>query len=155
MLRWSRATRTKGKALGTRLLDTPYMYVIKFQRAMLPYIHIPAEQAMQASILDPNKLNQNRKRGKNTISKSDKWSSQWISNLSNWNKEAWKKNQGFNGIRTGDLCDCTSIAEVMGLNFFQASLFSLLKLEIHCDDHYHFHIIRSSYMNHFICITSV
>ena len=34
------------------------------------------------------------------------WSSQWISNLSNWNKEAWKKkNQGFNGIRTRDLRD--------------------------------------------------
>ena len=27
-----------------------------------------------------------------------------FSNLSNW-KEAWKKNQGFNGIRTRDLCD--------------------------------------------------
>ncbi len=40
---------------------------------------------------------------------SDKWSSQWISNLSNWNKEAWKK---------------------------KASLFQLLKLEIHCDDHF-------------------
>ncbi len=36
---------------------------------------------------------------------------------------------------------CTGIAEVTGsnpveaLNFFQASLFQLLKLEIHCDDH--------------------
>ena len=36
---------------------------------------------------------------------------------------------------------CTGMAEVMGsnpviaLNFFQASLFQLLKLEIHCDDH--------------------
>ncbi len=35
----------------------------------------------------------------------------------------------------------TGIAEVTGsnpveaLNFFQASLFQLLKLEIHCDDH--------------------
>ena len=26
-----------------------------------------------------------------------------FSNLSNWKKEAWKKNQGFNGIRTRDL----------------------------------------------------
>ena len=40
----------------------------------------------------------------------------------------------------------TGIAEVTGSNpvealyFFQASLFQLLKLEIHCDDHYHFHI---------------
>ena len=30
----------------------------------------------------------------------DMWSSQWISNLSNWNKEAWKKKKirGFNRI---------------------------------------------------------
>ena len=26
-----------------------------------------------------------------------------FSNLSNWKEEAWKKNQGFNGIRTLDL----------------------------------------------------
>ena len=26
-----------------------------------------------------------------------------FSNLSNWKEEAWKKNQGFNGIRTSDL----------------------------------------------------
>ena len=26
-----------------------------------------------------------------------------FSNLSNWKEEAWKKNQGFNGIRTRDL----------------------------------------------------
>ena len=25
------------------------------------------------------------------VYETDKWSSQWISNLSNWNKEAWKK----------------------------------------------------------------
>ena len=28
-----------------------------------------------------------------------------FSNLSNWKEEAWKKNQGFKGIRTRDLCD--------------------------------------------------
>ena len=28
-----------------------------------------------------------------------------FSNLSNWKEEAWKKNQGFNGIRTHDLRD--------------------------------------------------
>ena len=31
-----------------------------------------------------------------------------FSNLSNWKEVAWKKkkkNEGFNGIRTGDLCD--------------------------------------------------
>ena len=28
-----------------------------------------------------------------------------FSNLSNWKGEAWKKNQGFNGIRTHDLRD--------------------------------------------------
>ena len=28
-----------------------------------------------------------------------------FSNLSNWKEEAWKKNQGFNRIRTRDLCD--------------------------------------------------
>ena len=28
-----------------------------------------------------------------------------FSNLSNWKEEAWKKNQGFNGIRTPDLRD--------------------------------------------------
>ena len=39
---------------------------------------------------------------------------------------------------------CTGIAEVTGsnpveaLSFFQASLFQFFKLEIHCDDHYHF-----------------
>ena len=37
----------------------------------------------------------------------------------------------------------TGIVEVTGsnpveaVNFFQASLFQLLKLEIHCDDHFH------------------
>ena len=34
--------------------------------------------------------------------KNDHWSK--FSNLSNWKEEAWK-NQGFNGIRTCDLCD--------------------------------------------------
>ena len=28
-----------------------------------------------------------------------------FSNLSNWTEEAWKKDQGFNGIRTRDLRD--------------------------------------------------
>ena len=28
-----------------------------------------------------------------------------FSNLSNWKEEAWKKNQGFNGIQTCDLRD--------------------------------------------------
>ena len=28
-----------------------------------------------------------------------------FSNVSNWKEEAWKKNQGFNGIRTHDLRD--------------------------------------------------
>ena len=28
-----------------------------------------------------------------------------FSNLNNWKEEAWKKNQGFNGIRTHDLRD--------------------------------------------------
>ena len=28
-----------------------------------------------------------------------------FSNLTNWKEEAWKKNQGFNGIRTRDLRD--------------------------------------------------
>ena len=28
-----------------------------------------------------------------------------FSNLSNWKEEAWKKDQGFNGIRTRDLRD--------------------------------------------------
>ena len=28
-----------------------------------------------------------------------------FSNLNNWKVEAWKKNQGFNGIRTHDLRD--------------------------------------------------
>ena len=35
---------------------------------------------------------------------SEEWSSQLISNLSNWKEEAWKT-QGFNGIRTRDLCE--------------------------------------------------
>ena len=46
------------------------------------------------------------------VYESDKWSSQWISNLSSWNKEAWKKIQDFNGmfmLRLSSLfyaCDC-------------------------------------------------
>ena len=58
-----------------------------------------------------------------------------FSNLSNWKEEAWKKNQGFNGIRTRDL-RLAGKAEVTGSNpvealifFFQASSFQLLKLE--------------------------
>ena len=38
------------------------------------------------------------------MDESEEWSSQLISNLSNWKEEAWK-NQGFNGIRTRDLRD--------------------------------------------------
>ena len=30
-------------------------------------------------------------------------------NLSNWKEEAWKKNQGFNGIRTRDLGDTSAM----------------------------------------------
>ena len=41
---------------------------------------------------------------KQFVVRSEKWSSQLISNLSNWKEEAWK-NQGFNGIRTRDLRD--------------------------------------------------
>ena len=37
-----------------------------------------------------------------------------FSNLSNWKEEAWKKNQGFNGIRTHDLRDT-------GAMFYQLS----------------------------------
>ncbi len=33
-----------------------------------------------------------------THSESDKWSSQWISNLSNWNKESWKKSRASTGF---------------------------------------------------------
>ena len=32
-----------------------------------------------------------------------------FSNLSNWKEEAWKNNQGFNGIRTRDLRDTGAI----------------------------------------------
>ncbi len=46
-------------------------------------------------------------------------------NLSNWNKEAWKKIQGFNGNF---------------FFFFQASLFQLLKLGFTAMIIYHFHI---------------
>ena len=38
------------------------------------------------------------------VDESEEWSSQLISNLSNWKEEALK-NQGFNGIRTRDLRD--------------------------------------------------
>ena len=63
-----------------------------------------------------------------------------FSNLSNWKEEAWKKNQGFNGIRTRDLRDTgamlyqlsyeaqlvehrTGIAEVTGSNPVEALIF--------------------------------
>ena len=39
------------------------------------------------------------------IDESEDWSSQQISNLSHWKEEAWKKNQGFIGIRTRGLPD--------------------------------------------------
>ena len=32
-----------------------------------------------------------------------------FSNLSNWKEEAWKKKQGFNGIRTRDLRDTSAM----------------------------------------------
>ena len=32
-----------------------------------------------------------------------------FSNLSNWKEEAWKKNQGFNGIRTHELHDTSAM----------------------------------------------
>ena len=38
------------------------------------------------------------------LSESEEWSSQSISNLSNWKEEAWKY-RGFNGIRTRDFRD--------------------------------------------------
>ena len=34
-----------------------------------------------------------------------------FSNLSNWKEEAWKKYQGFNGIRTRDLRDTGAMLE--------------------------------------------
>ena len=42
------------------------------------------------------------------MDESEEWSSQLISNLSNWKEEAWK-NQGFNGIRTRDLRDTAAM----------------------------------------------
>ena len=42
------------------------------------------------------------------ILKSEEWSSQLISNLSNWKEEAWK-NQGFNRIQTRDLRDTSAM----------------------------------------------
>ena len=59
-------------------------------------------------------------------------------------------------LRTG-IAEVTGLNPVETLNFFQASLFQMLKLEIHCDDHLSLsytstvHII----MNHFVYITSV
>ena len=35
-----------------------------------------------------------------------------FSNLSNGKEEAWKKNQGFNGIRTRDLRDISAITKL-------------------------------------------
>ena len=53
------------------------------------------------------------------------------------------------------IVEVTTPNPVEALKFFQASLYQLLKLEIHCDDHLSLFIyICSSYMNHFIYITS-
>ena len=40
-----------------------------------------------------------------------------FSNLSNWKEEAWKKNQGFNGIRTRDLHDTGAMLYQLSYNF--------------------------------------
>ena len=47
-----------------------------------------------------------------------------FSNLSNWKEEAWKKNQGFNGIQTRDLRDTGAMLLKLSLNW-----------KIYCDDH--------------------
>ena len=55
----------------------------------------------------------------------------------------------------------TGIAEVTGsnpveaLDFLQACLFQLLKLEIHCDDHLSLSYTSAVHMNHLIYITSL
>ena len=51
-----------------------------------------------------------------------------FSNLSNWKEEAWKKNQGFNGIRTRDLRDT-------GAMLYQLSYKATHWERIYCDDH--------------------
>ena len=59
-----------------------------------------------------------------------------FSNLSNWKEEAWKKNQGFNGIRTRELrVTGHGFESRWNPDFFQASSFQLLKLENLLDDH--------------------
>ena len=77
-------------------------------------------------------------------------------------KRSLKKNQGFNGIQTRDLRDTSAMLYQLSYeathnnceftivnsrvriplspDFFQASLFQLLKLEIHCEVTYHLHI---------------
>ena len=98
------------------------------------------------------------------VDESEEWSSQLISNLSNWKEEAWT-NQGFNGIRTCNLRDAVAMLYQLSYEaslpmydfiaqwashwycrghgfesrwspeFFRLLLFQLLKLEINCDDH--------------------
>ena len=57
-----------------------------------------------------------------------------FSNLSNWKEEAWKKNQGVNGIRTRDLRDTGAMLyqlsyEATHWERGQYTSFQLLKLE--------------------------
>ena len=70
------------------------------------------------------------------ILKSEEWSSQLISNLSNWKEEAWK-NQGFNRIQTRDLRDTSAILYQLS---YEAT---------------HWERVRSSNMNHFIYILHI
>ena len=75
-----------------------------------------------------------------SIDESEEWTSQLISNLSNWKEEAWK-NQGFNGIRTRDLRDTG------------AMLYQLSHEATHAQlqwSFFTFIYIRSSNMNYFI-----
>ena len=48
-----------------------------------------------------------------------------FSNVTNWEEEAWKEKQGFNGIRTRDLRDTDNFGEVL-LIWFSCSHLQLL-----------------------------
>ena len=58
-----------------------------------------------------------------------------FSNLSNWKEEAWKKNQGFNGIRTPVSRRSWVRIPLKPWFFFRLLLSNCLNWKIYCDDH--------------------
>ena len=89
------------------------------------------------------------------VYEGDMWSSQWISNLSNWNKEAWKKKSGLQRDSNPwpPRCRCDALPTELWSHTLGARSIASLENSLR-RSHITFIYIRSSYMNHFIYITS-